>query len=91
MLQSAALLADDLSWTTGQPPSAGRYAAKSRYRQADSACDLTLQADGQLALRFPDAQWAVTPGQSAVVYDGDICLGGGVIASSEPVPAAQPA
>ena len=34
-----------------------------------------------LCLTFPEAQWAVTPGQSAVLYDGDVCLGGGVIAA----------
>jgi tRNA-uridine 2-sulfurtransferase len=80
-LQYAALTADDVSWTAGTPPTAGRYAAKTRYRQADAACSLTLQ-DGAFALAFDDAQWAVTPGQSAVLYDGEICLGGGVIASA---------
>jgi tRNA-specific 2-thiouridylase len=39
-------------------------------------------------LSFPDAQWAVTPGQSAVLYDGEVCLGGGVIAASIGVEAA---
>ena len=34
-------------------------------------------------LRFDQAQWAATPGQSAVVYDGEVCLGGGVIASAD--------
>ena len=37
------------------------------------------RADGRFALRFDDAQWAVTPGQSAVLYEGDVCLGGGII------------
>lgn len=72
---------DDLSWVAGQPPSPGTLAAKTRYRQADAPCDLHYPAPQTLALHFPDAQWAVTPGQSAVLYQGDVCLGGGVIAA----------
>ena len=78
-LQSHWLEAEDLSWVAGVAPAAGAYAAKTRYRQADAACALQWQ-DGALRLDFEAAQWAVTPGQSAVLYDGDICLGGGVIA-----------
>jgi tRNA-uridine 2-sulfurtransferase len=80
-LQYGALLADDTSWTAGAPPAPGRYAAKTRYRQADAPCSLALHDNG-FALAFDDAQWAVTPGQSAVLYDGEVCLGGGVIASA---------
>jgi tRNA-uridine 2-sulfurtransferase len=80
-LQYSALTADDLSWTAGVPPPAGCYAAKTRYRQVDAACSLSLQ-DGGFALAFDEAQWAVTPGQSAVLYAGEVCLGGGVIASA---------
>ena len=89
-LQSRALAAADLSWVAGRAPLAGRYAAKTRYRQADAAC--SLAADGaSLALAFDEPQWAVTPGQSAVVYDGDVCLGGGVIGSAVPWGAAAAA
>jgi tRNA-uridine 2-sulfurtransferase len=80
-LLSHGLAAQDLSWVAGHAPSAGRYAAKTRYRQADAACTLATDGHQTLRLDFDDAQWAVTPGQSAVVYDGDLCLGGGVIAS----------
>jgi tRNA-uridine 2-sulfurtransferase len=80
-LQYSALMADDVSWVAGVPPSLGRYAAKTRYRQADAACSLALH-DAGFALAFDEAQWAVTPGQSAVLYDGEVCLGGGVIASA---------
>ena len=87
-LQSFALDALDATWVAGHAPAPGRYAAKSRYRQADSACTLSAvnaEIDGTgedgdaFTLEFPDPQWAVTPGQSAVLYDGEVCLGGGVI------------
>jgi tRNA-specific 2-thiouridylase len=52
--------------------------AKTRYRQADVACRLGASEDG-FALDFEQPQWAVTPGQSAVLYQGDVCLGGGII------------
>jgi len=86
LLLSHKLTALDTSWVAGEPPknsnAAGNYAAKTRYRQADSACAFgtagSLTQRG-FALDFKDAQWAVTPGQSAVLYDGEVCLGGGVI------------
>jgi tRNA-specific 2-thiouridylase len=79
-LLSDALTAADASWIAGRPPAAGSHACKTRYRQGDAACEL-LRADasGTLALRFATSQWAVTPGQSAVLYDGGRCLGGAVI------------
>ncbi|CAN5142895.1 tRNA 2-thiouridine(34) synthase MnmA [soil metagenome] len=81
-LQSSGLAADDASWVSGHAPKAGALAAKTRYRQADSPCALAPGANGSFALHFEHPQWAVTPGQSAVVYDGDVCLGGGVIATA---------
>ena len=78
-LQSPALDADDVSWVSGVAPAPGAYAAKTRYRQADAPCTLSLAAGGAIHLEFSEPQWAVTPGQSAVLYDGDVCLGGGVI------------
>jgi tRNA-specific 2-thiouridylase len=81
-LLSRALGATDASWVAGAPPQPGRYAAKTRYRQADAAGALQLPSSSALVLAFDEPQWAVTPGQSAVLYDGDVCLGGGVIDSS---------
>ena len=78
-LLSNLLEADDASWVAGAAPVTGDYAAKSRYRQVDSACELDQGIDQTFRLAFGAPQWAVTPGQSAVVYDGDVCLGGGVI------------
>jgi tRNA-specific 2-thiouridylase len=79
-LLSAQLQAQDLSWTAGKPPAAGRFHAKTRYRQQDAACTLAW-GQNSMQLDFPEAQWAVTPGQSAVLYDGEVCLGGGVISA----------
>jgi tRNA-specific 2-thiouridylase len=79
-LLSSALEADDASWVSGETPTAGAYAAKSRYRQADADCHLAESENDVFRLDFAEPQWAVTPGQSAVLYDGEVCLGGGVIA-----------
>jgi tRNA-specific 2-thiouridylase len=75
------LEAADASWIAGAPPAGDStpLAAKTRYRQADSACALATHDRASFALEFEADQWAVTPGQSAVVYRGDECLGGGVI------------
>ena len=83
-LLSHRLVADDASWIAGSAPRDGIYAAKTRYRQADAGCTLrggTTPASVELVFDRP--QWAVTPGQSAVVYDGEVCLGGAVIAASD--------
>ena len=85
-LQYGDLRARDASWISGYAPAAGALAAKTRYRQADARATLSYKGrsdgPGGFALDFPDAQWAVTPGQSAVLYDGAVCLGGGVIQSA---------
>jgi len=89
-LLSEGLQAEDASWCAGVPPSPGTYAAKTRYRQADAPCQLVAGTDDRtepgFGLQFPEAQWAVTPGQSAVLYDGDVCLGGGVISAASALP-----
>ena len=85
-LQFKALLADDASWVAGTQPVAGAFAAKTRYRQADAPCALDFRSHSGLetfSLQFAQPQWAVTPGQSAVLYDGEVCLGGGVILTAE--------
>ena len=82
-LQSLALNADDASWVAGSAPAVGAYAAKTRYRQTDSACTLSDATDSGFHLDFGAPQWAVTPGQSAVLYDGEVCLGGGVISAKQ--------
>ncbi|MCA1325235.1 tRNA 2-thiouridine(34) synthase MnmA [Herbaspirillum sp. alder98] len=80
-LLSPSLHAGQLSWVAGHAPAPGALSAKTRYRQTDVACELT-GGEGSFSLAFGTPQWAVTPGQSAVLYDGDICLGGGIIEGS---------
>ena len=89
LLLSQALVADDLSWTDAQPAFGG-FGAKTRYRQADAACAFhpDTPAAGHCRVDFAQPQWAVTPGQSLVLYDGEVCLGGGVIAEAIAAPAA---
>ena len=86
-LLAQTLSANDASWVAGEAPAAGTalLAAKTRYRQGDAACRLAgVQAGGAgFSLAFDEPQWAVTPGQSAVLYRGEVCLGGGVIAASD--------
>jgi len=80
LLFSQSLQASQLSWVDGIGPNAPyRCRAKTRYRQSDQACTITrLEAD-HCEVVFDEAQRAVTPGQSVVFYDGEVCLGGGVI------------
>lgn len=73
------LSASQISWTSDIAPTLGAYSAKTRYRQVDAPCQLTALTEDLFTLNFDEAQWAVTPGQSAVIYNGDRCLGGGII------------
>ncbi len=83
-LFSRALLASDIYWVNPVDLSTPRrLTAKVRYRQSDQPCTLEKTANGYRAT-FDDPQRAVTPGQSVVFYDGEICLGGGVIEVAEP-------
>jgi tRNA-specific 2-thiouridylase len=80
LLRARALTAGDLAWVSGAPPESGVvYGGKTRYRQADAACRIAALDDRQCRVEFDEAQWAVTPGQSVVLYRGEVCLGGGVI------------
>ena len=82
-LLSSSLQAEQASWVAGSPPDSERLSAKTRYRQADMPCHFCAPTGDTFVLDFDTPQWAVTPGQSAVLYDGEVCLGGGIIASAE--------
>ena len=79
-LLAGELRAEQLSWVGGEAPHPHWvYTAKTRYRQEDAACEFeTVDAKTGL-IRFAEPQWAVTPGQSVVMYESKVCLGGGVI------------
>jgi tRNA-specific 2-thiouridylase len=78
-LLSRQLEAGQANWIAGVAPDSGLLSAKTRYRQADVDCRVLAPGPDRFTLDFTDPQWAVTPGQSAVLYDGDVCLGGGII------------
>jgi tRNA-uridine 2-sulfurtransferase len=83
-LLSRELWSESAHWIAGGPP-ATRFActAQTRYRQQDESCEVAVQDDGSLRVRFTRPQRAVTPGQSLVLYAGEECLGGAVIAGTD--------
>ncbi|MDO5506008.1 MAG: tRNA 2-thiouridine(34) synthase MnmA [Pseudoxanthomonas suwonensis] len=84
LLMSRALRSETAHWVAGSPPASRfRCTAQTRYRQQDQPCQVHLHDDGTLLVRFDSDQRAVTPGQSVVLYDGDVCLGGAVIAATD--------
>jgi len=79
-LYSNTLKAEQLSWVAGEAPEFPcRASAKTRYRQPDQACVITQDENGIIQVKFDEPQRAVTPGQSVVFYQEDVCLGGGII------------
>jgi tRNA-specific 2-thiouridylase len=74
------LLAEQLSWVSGSlPHEHWVYTAKPRYRTADQPCEIERVDAHSAKINFAEAQWALTPGQSVVLYESRVCLGGGVI------------
>jgi tRNA-specific 2-thiouridylase len=84
LLFSRSLVASQLSWVDGTGPQQAPYRcrAKTRYRQPDQACTITVLEADRCEVTFDEPQRAVTPGQSVVFYDAEVCLGGGVIEST---------
>jgi tRNA-specific 2-thiouridylase len=79
-LSGTELVARDVNWLSIEEPRAERRVyARIRYRHAEAPATLTPLGDGRVRVRFDEAQRAITPGQAAVFYEGDICLGGGWI------------
>ena len=83
-LLSDRLTALGLNWISGTPPRCHWvYSAKTRYRQRNAPCTLLAASAERCVVGFAELQWAVTPGQSVVIYESQVCLGGGIIESGE--------
>ncbi|NVK11707.1 MAG: tRNA 2-thiouridine(34) synthase MnmA [Gammaproteobacteria bacterium] len=71
--------ASQITWINDAPKVGVKLSAKTRYRQPDQQCVITELTDDGLTVQFDEPQRAITPGQSVVFYENDVCLGGGVI------------
>jgi tRNA-specific 2-thiouridylase len=78
-LSASALRTGAINWLDTPPQQRRPVSVKTRYRQADQAATLEPQPDGSALIRFDTPQWAMTPGQTAALYSGERCMGGGVI------------
>ncbi len=80
LLFSSSLSADQLNWISGiSPKTPLKCKAKTRYRQKDQDCILEKIENDCAFVTFEQSQRAITPGQSIVFYEDDVCLGGGII------------
>lgn len=81
-LQSMTLKAERANWISGEPPKPQTaLGVKTRYRMPDQPCRIISADANTVSIYSEEPMWAVTPGQSAVLYDGDICLGGAIISA----------
>ena len=86
-LFSRECLVSRMHWISGQTPALPlRCSAKTRYRQPEKPCTVYPAENGCVRLVFDEPLRAMTPGQSAVLYDGEIVLGGGIITREEAAP-----
>lgn len=82
-LMKKIVVAEQLHWVIGSRPALPTHCkAKTRYRQAEQRCVISMIGTHNTRVEFDYPQWAVTPGQSIVFYHDDVCLGGGIIKSA---------
>lgn len=82
-LYASKVVIDDASWVSGSAPDLSKtYECRVRYREKLTHCAIKPLDAGAFEIEFKDPQWAVASGQSAVLYEGDVCLGGGIVASA---------
>ncbi|MFD2618208.1 tRNA 2-thiouridine(34) synthase MnmA [Terrilactibacillus laevilacticus] len=81
-LKSEGLLAEQMNWINGIPKEKElKCTAKFRYRQEDHPVRVIMTSDTEVKVIFDQPEWAITPGQAVVFYDGEKCLGGGTIST----------
>ena len=79
-LYHSSLQTQDFHWIANSPPlTLTNLSAKTRYRQTDQACSIKPSIGKSYEITFKEPQWAITPGQSVVLYQDDKCLGGAII------------
>ncbi|MBI2637054.1 MAG: tRNA 2-thiouridine(34) synthase MnmA [Parcubacteria group bacterium] len=79
-LFTSTVIMDDVSWVSGKEPDLSKaYQGRTRYREKLSGCTVKIAGGGKYEVAFQEPQWAVAPGQSVVLYDGEVCLGGEII------------
>lgn len=84
LLFANVLIADQVHWINGEPKTFPiKIKAKTRYRQSDQACEIKKISDTNFQVIFETPQRAITPGQSVVFYQQEICLGGGIIVEQQ--------
>lgn len=85
LLYTQRVQVEDAHWIAGMPRQHWVYAARLRHRQLPASCTLSAVSAHTATIEFAEPQWASAPGQYAVLYDGNVCLGGGVISESPAV------
>ena len=70
---------EDAHWIAGEPPEPGEYLVRTRHTGTLRHAQVEMLGDGRVLVRWPEPVRTVAPGQSAVIYDGRTCLGGGII------------